>query len=212
VHINLFSDIIHIEKQLQISREALTTMGTATTTIYTIEPLSEQYTQPPQVFQNQTEVSIADPFTGQTDPYTGQTLQEDNPFELVVSSTTTTGVSAAGGINLFSSAQADNGFFLQYWDIDIVSNTGDTIEFKGVLQQEYRGQALAINQINTSSGARHNVTSVPGLEGLAVPETISEGTTIRGSFSSDETDFSAIVEGYTVDLDYFSVEINDTMV
>jgi hypothetical protein len=76
VHINLFSDIIHIEKQLQISREALTTMGTATTTIYTIEPLSEQYTQPPQVFQNQTEVSIADPFTGQTDPYTGQTLQE----------------------------------------------------------------------------------------------------------------------------------------
>lgn len=184
-------------------------MGIATTTIYTIDYSFGQYTQP-QVFQNEiTEVFIHDPFIGQTDPYTGATFQENNPFGLVINSDTTTGVSPAGGINLFSALQADNGYFAQYWDIDIVGDRGGVIEFEGFLRQENRGEAIAVNTINTSNNL---INSVPQLGGLAFPETIAEGTTIRGLFTSDQTEFRAIIEGATVDGDLFSVEIYDTFV
>ena len=194
-------------------------MGIATTTIYTYDSLSGQFTQP-QVFQNTTEVAISDPLTGQPTTYphnTQVTFQEDNPFNLVVSSTPNAGFAPAdgplsppGGINLFSAGLADNGLFAQYWDIEAV-NSGGVIEFEGVLQEEYRGEALAINQINASSGAAHSVSSVPGIN-WAFPETIAEGTAIRGSFSEDESQFGATVEGRTLDGDYFVVEIYDDFV
>ena len=185
-------------------------MGIANTTILTYDFLSEQYTQR-QDFQNYTEVNIQDPFTGQIDPRAVGTFQEDNRFNLVVSSTTTTGSSPAGGINLFSAAETASGYFAQYWDIDIVDSSEGVIEFEGVLQLDSRAEAIAVNTINTSSGAAHSVTSVPGIN-FGLPEVISTGTTIRGSFASDETEFNAIVEGRTLDGDYFAVEIYDDFV
>lgn len=192
-------------------------MGIANTTILTYDSLSGQYTQR-QDFQNYTEVNIQAPFVGQRDYLTGATFQENNPFNLIVSSTPDGGFSPAngtlsppGGINLFSSAETASGFFAQYWDIDIVNNEGGIIEFEGVLQQEYRGEALAINQINTSSGAAHSVTSVPGIN-FGEPEVIYRGATIRGYFSSDESEFGATVQGHTLDGDYFEVQIIDDFV
>ena len=70
---------------------------------------------------------------------------------------------------------------------------------------------MAINQINTSSGARHSVTSVPGID-FAELEVIRAGTTISGFFTWDESEFSATVRGHTLDGDYFVVDIYDSRI
>lgn len=179
-------------------------MGTTNTQIWTSNGFGG-YTQP-QFFQNTTEVAISDPLTGQPTayPYSEVTFQEDNPFNLEILSFGSNDILApAGGISLASAGVADNGLFLQYWDIDIVSNRGGIVEFQGVLQRDGLAEALAINNLNVPGD---NITSFAGISHL---QPVSVGTEINGSFDPSSGEFTAAVEGFTVRGDYFYTEVYD---
>ena len=169
-------------------------MGIATTTYFKVDPLTGAYPQQPQVFQNDTtEVQIGDPITGQG-------VAEDNPFGLAISSIPLNGLPPIGGITIISAGIADNALLAQYWDInEIISDPNDgVIEFQGVIQEDFREEAIAPNLIDLPS---------TGIGGIPFPEVMIEGTEISGAFSA--TEFQATIEGFTTKGDYFLVQVND---
>ena len=167
-------------------------MGTATTSIQSIDPLTGARL-PIRTFEANAEAVIADPITG-----------EANPFNLVITSTTNVGgLPPVGGVSFLSAgsfATSTGNFLAQYWEIDIVAQGQGVREFEGVLRENSVEGAIAFNTIDLP------LPSLPGIN-VPLPVTIAEGAEITGAFTS--TGFQAIIEGTTTQLDSFVIEIND---
>ena len=174
-------------------------MGTAVTTIQSIDPLTGAPLQP-QTFQTNAEAIIGNPITAGG-------VTESNLFNLLITSAPQAGLPAPGGISLLSAASfptSTGDFLAQYWEINIVNQNGGLVEFQGILREDFVEGAIGFNAIDIPTSI------APGIPPIPFPSTIAEGTQISGVFS--QMGLQATIVGNTNQLDSFIVEVNDTFV
>lgn len=110
----------------------------------------------------------------------GMTMQETNPFHLLIQSTPLN--NDPGEFSIYSSLVYD-GVLFQYWDIQIVGSDS----FVGTLSDNHISESIAINMFTIPREIAPNLT-------MPYPEAMMNGTTLSGSFDT-AGNLTMLIEG-----------------
>ncbi len=173
-------------------------MGTAVTTIQSIDPLTGLPLQP-QTFQVNNVEAFFD------DPLMAGGVSEGNPFNLLITSAPQGGgLPAPGGVSFWSAGSFNTStgpFLAQYWDITL---NEEQTQFQGILREDFVEGAIAFNTLDLPT------VIAPGIPPISFPKVMAEGTQISGSISQNT--LQATIVGNTIDqFTSFVVEISDNL-